>query len=393
MKATEVVKEAMEVLGCEMGAIGKKMTPKDKKKIEKTNKTAQLIGALPIGHRMKTIAIKSMALAKITYGWVARELPVTEAKGTFNKTLKALNAAWARKANPHLKASLVGGTMHLKSIIAQRIIGMAQTMRWRTSRILSWNDNQGGFVHMLRKSMKSLMWQEQEPFRWVHEQNGAYTGEPMRIHLTAQKPLETTEEKQHRKLLCHNIRESWRILNWSNWLKAKGRIPEQIREAQAAGQTITYDSERFTKVRKRFEADDGTARAILSGAVMSPACLGDPCIWPGCTETLGTWKHVCWTCTHRPSDMKMPLDALEQRLGWAPVKGKSSNWATLLWLKEATKAIWDHRYDNETKQRLKKLKMDSLNKENKETEWAETQVGCEDDSSDSEEEVASGDET
>ena len=388
MDDKEVVRDYMEVLGCEMSqSTARKMSEKETKKLAKAGKMAQLVGSLPIGHKQKAGAIRVLALSKATYGWVTREVHSLAAQGVFNKTLKAMNAAWARRSNPFLKAALVGGTMHLRSITAQRIIGMAQSMRWRTSRVLTWNLNPGGFVCLLRKTLKRLNWTEEEDFKWSLGKEEEDDEPLMTIDLGKTRPTETNDEKRHKKKLAHYVRESWRRQQWNGWMKAKGRIPEQIREAGQNGHDIQYDEERFTRVRRKFETDDGTVRAILAGAVMSPACFEEPCLWPGCNEPLGHWRHVCWQCPHRPEKLDMPECPFEQRLGWAPVKDKGSRWEALNWLKTVTEAIWEKRYDNAKK---RKQRLDRIEKKKQENQ---TPAGNDDETEEddeSDEEAASG---
>ena len=85
----------------------------------------------------------------------------------------------------------------------------------------------------------------------------------------------------------------------------------------------------------------------------------------------------------------MPTDVLEQRLGWAPVKGEAAKWETLEWLKEVTTEIWGYRYENEKRKLLKK---DKKEKEKENDQEGEAKEWDEEEDSESEDDVASGDE-
>ena len=240
---------------------------------------------------------------------------------------------------------------------------------------------------MLRKVLKRLNWTEEDDFKWSFGKEEEDDEPLMLIHMDKTKPTETKDEKQHRKKLAHYVRETWRRQQWNGWMKAKGRIPEQIREAGNNGCDIRYNEESCTRVRRKFEADNGTARAILTGAVMSPACFDEPCLWPGCDEPMGHWRHVCWQCPHRPEKLDMPECPFEQRLGWAPVKGNGSRWEALNWLKTVTEAIWEKRYDNAKK---KKQRLERIEKKKQKNQMPAGNEDENEEDDESDEEAASG---
>ena len=105
-------------------------------------------------------------------------------------------------------------------------------------------------------------------------------------------------------------------------------MPKEITDT--TGHVPMYDELRFAKIRKKFETGNGTERAVLCGAVASPACFGKKCFWPGC-QGAGNWTHIAWECEKRPApeDLEVPTDPFEKRLGWARTEGK---WEALSWL-------------------------------------------------------------
>ena len=127
------------------------------------------IASLPIGYKSKTTVIKMLGLSKATHGWVARGIERTRAEKNFGAVLESIGATWARRANRGLKAAMIGGTLHLKVITLQRQVNIIQTMLWRSEemqekqrRILTWKNNAGGIVAVVRRRLKNMGWEEQK---------------------------------------------------------------------------------------------------------------------------------------------------------------------------------------------------------------------------------------
>jgi hypothetical protein len=195
----ETVKPVMEVLGCEMTAnVSRKATKKEEKRVEEAEKAVRLVATLPLAYQAKIVAVKALGLSKATYGWVAKSMDETKAQRLFNAVLRTLKGAWTRRANRHLKAMILGGTLHLSSVTVQRLTNLLQTMCWRrheedNNRRVQWNSNQCGIVTNVRRQLKRMGWQETErPFVWKLE--GDNLNADMIIDMT--KNVETEKERK-----------------------------------------------------------------------------------------------------------------------------------------------------------------------------------------------------
>jgi hypothetical protein len=161
------------------------------------------------------------------------------------------------------------------------------------------------------------------------------------------------ERKKHKRKIAHMIRESWRRRKFKDWLRSKGRVQELLRHS------LEYDEARIQKLRYKFDSSNGTCRAVLAGAVASPACFGEPCLW-GCGEPIGSWDHVCWQCEKapRPTGLETPACPAERRLGWQTAG--IGNWKSLDWMAEVAEKIWDKRYDREKQKQLLQARKEKL---------------------------------
>ena len=88
-------------------------------------------------------------------------------------------------------------------------------------------------------------------------------------------------------------------------------------------------------------------RSAFTGAVFSPACFqfvgrrvfSDRCIW-GC-GALGTWRHICWDCDARGSNLGAPDRSTLRRFGWIFDK-RDEIYST--WIGDVVAKLWDSRY-------------------------------------------------
>lgn len=99
---------------------------------------------------------------------------------------------------------------------------------------------------------------------------------------------------------------------------------------------------------------DGAGRAVLLGSVVSLALrarqepraqLCDKCPW--CAQ-LGTWQHVCWSCTRIPIAAQKPPKPklfLAQRFAWPQTDIRwHEHWSILRWLADVQRLLWQHRH-------------------------------------------------
>lgn len=158
---------------------------------------------------------------------------------------------------------------------------------------------------------------------------------------------------------AHEVRESWRFLEFELWKQSEDRT-QPIR----AG--AKYGEKAITLVRNHFEEEDGTGRAIMSGACMSPAAVAEKfpkgCCWPGCQE-LGTHEHVC---NKRPEDAP-PRPSCGMRAGWG--WGMSGVSKTLPWMKQAAEQIWLCRSGSKRRDAMAAHPKEEEDEEDSELEW------------------------
>ena len=168
------VKSNLDVLGmATVGARERSMTKDEEGRLNSAKKTLDILKVLPISRGAKAAATRALALSKATYGWIAKSPNRTATGVIFTATKRTIGGAIANVANKHLKALLLGGTLHLSCIVLQRQLSLAQSMIWRKDterpRILQWNNIAGGFVANLRKGMGQQGWQEKGAFTWKHQ--------------------------------------------------------------------------------------------------------------------------------------------------------------------------------------------------------------------------------
>ena len=141
----------------------------------------------------------------------------------------------------------------------------------------------------------------------------------------------------------HNLRQGWRAWCFQKWANSGRHEVQQLEEATSA----IFRNLNFQDIRD-WALSNGTASSIALGATCSPANfqVRDPtksiCPWPDCDE-LGTWNHICWTCSKRPSTMTRPHDWLA-RFGWSLFTDQTDTVAQVrAWLHTCQTKVWELR--------------------------------------------------
>ena len=149
----------------------------------------------------------------------------------------------------------------------------------------------------------------------------------------------------------HVVRHAWRA-----WCICR-HIASGRRDADDADCFVSRSFSSIDwKATCQFAYSCAAARAVCCGASLSPASLQGrlllrptlACIWGQCSE-VGTWDHIAWSCSHRPSVVPRPAMRCVARWGWA-VRGQSPEVrrAIQAWLIEVQNALWSAYYGGTT---------------------------------------------
>ena len=345
------LKENLEILGITtVPSMNRSICNSENKRLKAATDTIKVLKCIPecSSEKMGTL-VKMLGLSKISYGWVGKQLPAKEANKLATSVYSAVKAP--SSANVRLNNWIFGGTLHPSCMAMQNTMASTFSALNREGQVLLWRRTQGSVSLRLRNAMKSCGWQEKGEWEWSHPD----------LEQTIQLD-HTTKDKTKKELrqeiaaVKHVIREAWRRREYASWQKQPGRYQQDKRQCP-------YVEGRVTKVRRRCLEEDGTGKAVLCGAVRSPASVlqsdsfkaDRTCIWPGC-EALGTIEHIAWDCNCRPAVRipKKPSCRMQARMGWPIQEGKANkrhadnasyNEEVLHWLKNVAEKVWDRRYN------------------------------------------------
>ena len=69
------VKDGLEVLGMEtVRAQNRKLSKKEEKRLKAARDALKVLRCLPISNKLKTVAVRALRLAKLTYGWMGKNV-------------------------------------------------------------------------------------------------------------------------------------------------------------------------------------------------------------------------------------------------------------------------------------------------------------------------------
>ena len=130
------------------------------------------------------------------------------------------------------------------------------------------------------------------------------------------------------------------LIAFQKWAESGRRELNAVVASAAAFRSIEWTSTR------NWSLSTGAASTVALGATCSPAMFQvrfpeySFCVWDGCEE-LGSWDHICWTCTKRPIQLARPHFWLS-RLGWS-VAGDCPDHVTKVrrWLVQCQEKIWE----------------------------------------------------
>ena len=149
--------------------------------------------------------------------------------------------------------------------------------------------------------------------------------------------------------LAHALREGWRWCRFHEFLESRHRAAADMQECD-------YSMPRMQHVRKIFYDSTGPLRAVLLGAVLTPACASK---WrhppPNrhhqeglcfvCEASFGSFQHIFWECPCRPEGFTRdpPEDPLQRRFGW-PLGSTRQDSQVLQHMSTICELIWANRW-------------------------------------------------
>ena len=295
------VKSCVDVLGVSLSsAQNRKPTPKERQRQEDAMYVILRAGLLPVSRKIKHETIRSVAQTKATYGWISRK-PNNKEVSRFDS--KVWSACW----EPYR-----GGTHHKRLLLGISLdgqVGIRQVCRSITAHIRN-------PLFLNRKSDKQA-WSWLQKNGWISIGPLAWRHPSLKARLEPKKGW----EKVDRKKAAHDLRESWRWVEWS-------RLTNQTTRHQVIEyQNEPFDAERLKLLRSEISSAQGPKRWLMLGAATSPLehfrifksqnpHVNAMCTNPGCNHTEASWNHVMWECPYRPEVRQKSSSGLLNRYGW-----------------------------------------------------------------------------
>ena len=358
-----------------MGARPRPLQEKEAKRVDSAMQELRRLQGLPVGRRLRQTYCRAFGLAKCTYGWMARTMPL----GVAMKISAAVRrtAGGCRMGAVPILAILEGGTLATDVIIGARQMSMLRRRllrRHNAPQYRQWTRQRGTLCGAARGWMRRLGWEEEAPWRWSHPGFGGYVDLGRRATIE-----EELRGEDVRAALMHEVREGWRWWNWEQFRKMRRR--DAVRMA-----ATRYDEAR---VRLAREAATASTRRLhlMCGAFLSPmaaAQAGAPgrcrCIWPGCEEAVPDQDHIMWACRRRPEEAPArPPEVLQQRWGWPGGQDRQEDARILRYMEEVVQKVWDDRYPQNEARRAaqERLRRETGKEEAQEERREEVQRGAE----------------
>jgi len=295
------VVEAARVLGIDFTArLGAACKSTQAARLKDASHRLDRIGLLPVSMTLKAAHASSTVVPKACWGSWTSLVPVKR----FISVVKRIAGTSHLQASTHLFYLLAGHGLHVEFCAAFQAYSFLATEVRHTARPWPRRSVKGTWLGTVRSWLSFLGWTETGDFQWHHAEVGAT------IHWHQPLPKDLNDKERH------EIRESWRRLQFSQFLNSSRR------DSQAVGNPA-YNEARITLVRKAFRTANVHARAVMVGAIVSDARFDrmkrreiQSCRW--CLQNcVPCWEHVSWECPGfadtRPNP---PRDALQRILGW-----------------------------------------------------------------------------
>lgn len=315
----------IEILGCCSYSGRRALVGKERGRLDAALSCLRLVSCVHLPFERFMRVCRTFVISKASYGWIGRFPPLGESVRIWS----AIGAASHRlaKSSPWLRAAVLGANLHLDCLVATQLVGLA--CKLRRQRELVWVITASSPLGTLHRWLINHGWRLVTPFVWNHDLTG------LALDLSSRRVV--AGEAQH------VLRQAWRA-----WCICK-HIASGRRDADDADCFVTQSFLSLDwKATRQFAYSCAAARAVCCGATLSPAALQGrlaqrpslSCIWGQCSE-LGTWNHIAWSCSHRPSVVARPAMRCVARWGWA-VRGQTpcDRRAIQDWLIEVQEALW-----------------------------------------------------
>ena len=315
----------IEILGCCSYSGRRALVGKERGRLDAALSCLRLVSCVRLPFERFMRVCRTFVISKASYGWIGRFPPLGESVRIWS----AIGAASHRlaKSSPWLRAAVLGANLHLDCLVATQLVGLA--CKLRRQRELVWVITAGSPLGTLHRWLINHGWRLVTPFVWNHDLTG------LALDLSSRRVV--AGEAQH------VLRQAWRA-----WCICK-HIASGRRDADDADCFVTQSFLSLDwKATRQFAYSCAAARAVCCGATLSPAALQGrlaqrpslSCIGGQCSE-LGTWNHIAWSCSHRPSVVARPAMRCVARWGWA-VRGQTpcDRRAIQDWLIEVQEALW-----------------------------------------------------
>ena len=219
----------------------------------------------------------------------------------------------------------MGGLSHMDCVTAVNLLRVVHNLKQGHG--LSWNAKRGNPLFVLKQWLRDKGWQITRYWVWAFQDSFC----EINLLLSGADGLLRNQ---------HNLRDGWRWFMFGKFLNQERHDNQNLN-----GNIDNFFEFDFPRMRGLLDGDPAM-RTLLLGAARSPAIFsrarnpGFPtdCIW-GC-KALGSWSHITWECSCRPSVVQCDCP-MSLRFGWIR---KQDNLEVPTWCAKVVHQIWDTRY-------------------------------------------------
>ena len=340
------VYKTAEVLGVvtSMGQANRKMEEKEEARCQRVKKMTHRLKTLPVGRYRRRLAYRMFIASALSYGWVAKKIPIALEKRITNEAFKAINSGANRLGSRALKCVIEGAMVAPECVIGVRMVGVEK--RAIDRKATDWNNIRGTLNYTNRKFMKEQGWEETgEKWEWKRQIRVDNRNEEIKIN------LENGEKKIEE--IKHDIRESYRQKAWKEFCQEERRDSKQIKEAGEEEypiepcevlRTRTNTPEYRAVMLGSFRSVAAAAAAYYHQGILTEKERDEEMRCPWCKNGIADWNHCMWECEKREKKIQKPKNIIQQRMAWPMSKDKKYNEEIIKAAEEVVKKTWKYSY-------------------------------------------------